>query len=66
MYLYIPQEWDFHAGELVRVSMTQDESVMCIRKDCILKGSGRKAKILVEKTWGFDPRMLVRFTICRL
>ena len=65
MYLYIPKEWGFEAGELVNVNMTQDEEKMYLGKDCLLGGSGRKARILVDKSWNFDPDRLVRFTVYR-
>ena len=65
MYLYVPKEWGFEVGELVNVNMTQDEEKMCLGKDCRLKGGGGKAKILIDRSWNFDPYRLVRFTIYR-
>ena len=65
MYLYIPREWGFEAGELVNVNMTQDEEKMYLGKDCRLGGSGRKARVLIDRSWNFDPCRLVRFTIYR-
>lgn len=65
MYLYLPKEWGFTAGELVNVNMTQDEEKMHLGKDCLLKGVGNKTKVLIDRSWNFDPDRLVRFTVYR-
>ena len=49
----------------MNVNMTQDEEKMHLGKDCLLKGSGGKTKVLIDRSWNFDPDRLVRFTIYR-